>query len=107
MKIFLSSTYEDLKEHRAKAAQAIERLGQQGIRMEIFDTRSDEAADVCLEEIESADAFLGIYAHRYGYVRADSAISITEREFDFAQEKRKLAFCFRSDQCFRRLDYTL
>jgi len=34
MKIFLSSTYEDLIEYRAKAAQAIERLGQQGIRME-------------------------------------------------------------------------
>ncbi len=50
MKIFLSSTYEDLKEHRAKAAQAIERLGQQGIRMEVFGARSDEATDVCLED---------------------------------------------------------
>jgi CheY-like chemotaxis protein len=98
MKIFLSSTYEDLKEHRAKAAQAIERLGQQGIRMEVFGARSDEATDVCLEEIESADAFLGIYAHRYGYVRADSAISITEREFEFAQEQRKPAFCFFVDE---------
>jgi hypothetical protein len=46
MKIFLSSTYEDLKEHRAKAAQAIERLGQQGIRMEVFGARSEEATGV-------------------------------------------------------------
>ena len=94
MKVFLSSTYEDLREHRAKAAQAIERLGQQGIRMEVFGARADEATTACLEEIESSDAFLGIYAHRYGYVPIDSPISITELEFNFAQEKKKPAFCF-------------
>jgi uncharacterized protein DUF4062 len=54
MKVFLSSTYEDLREHRAKAAQAIERLGQHGIRMEVFGARADEATTACLEEIESS-----------------------------------------------------
>lgn len=94
MKVFLSSTYEDLREHRAKAAQAIERLGQRGIRMEAFGARADEPTTACLEEIESSDAFLGIYAHRYGYVPTDSPVSITEQEFNFAQEKKKPAFCF-------------
>ena len=36
----------------------------------------------------------GIYAYRYGYVPASSSISITEQEFDFAQEKKKPTFCF-------------
>ena len=36
MRLFLSSTYEDLAVHRQMAAQALERLGQQGIRMEVF-----------------------------------------------------------------------
>jgi hypothetical protein len=95
MKVFLSSTYQDLVEYRAKAAQAIERLGQQGIRMEVFGARAEEASDACVGEIEASDAFVGIYAHRYGYVPSNSTISITEREFNFAQEKKKPAFCCR------------
>lgn len=94
MKIFISSTYEDLAEHRAHAAQAVERLGQHGIRMEVFGARPGEAATVCLDEIDSSDAFVGIYAHRYGYIPSGSAISITEQEFHFAEEKNKPTFCF-------------
>jgi CheY-like chemotaxis protein len=100
MKVFLSSTYEDLREHRAKAAQAIERLGQQGVRMEVFGARPGDATDVCREEIEASDAFLGIYAHRYGHVPSGSSASITEQEFDFAQEQRKPTFCFLVDDEF-------
>ena len=94
MRVFLSSTYEDLREHRARAAEAVERLGQQGARMEVFGARPSDATEVCFEEIKSSDAFLGIYAHRYGYVPAGSASSITECEFDFAQQQRKPMFCF-------------
>ena len=98
MKVFLSSTYEDLREHRAKAAQAIERIGQHGIRMEVFGARPGDATGVSFDEIDAADTFLGIYAHRYGYVPAGSSISITEREFDFAQEQGKPTFCFVVDE---------
>jgi CheY-like chemotaxis protein len=94
MKIFLSSTYQDLIGHRAAAAQAIERLGQQGIRMEVFGARPIEATSACLEEISDSDALIGIYAHRYGYVPNGQSKSITEQEFDFAQENDKPTFCF-------------
>lgn len=94
MKIFLSSTYVDLTVHRQKAAEAIERLGQQGVRMEVFGARPLEPKDTCFEEIESSDALVGIYAHRYGYVPPQSEKSITEQEFDFAQQNKKPIFCF-------------
>jgi CheY-like chemotaxis protein len=100
MKVFLSSTYEDLREYRAKAAQAIERLGQHGVRMEVFGARPADATDVSLNELEISDAFLGIYAHRYGYVPIGSSMSITEQEFAFAQQRRKPTFCFLIDEDF-------
>jgi hypothetical protein len=39
MQVFLSSTYIDLVEHRKAALDALERLGQQVGRMEIFGAR--------------------------------------------------------------------
>jgi CheY-like chemotaxis protein len=100
MKIFLSSTYDDLRQYRASAAQAIERLGQYGVRMEVFGARPDDATAVSLDEVDASEAFLGIYAHRYGYVPAGSSISITEQEFNFAQERKKPTFCFLVDDEF-------
>jgi len=50
MKIFLSSTFVDLVEHRKLVAEALERLGQQGVRMEIFGARPDEPMEACLAE---------------------------------------------------------
>ena len=98
MKIFLSSTYQDLIGHREAAARAIERLGQQGVRMEVFGARPLEATSACLEEISDSDALIGIYAHRYGYVPYGQLKSITEQEFDFAREKEKPTFCFIVDE---------
>jgi CheY-like chemotaxis protein len=100
MKCFLSSTYVDLKVHREFAAQAIERLGQQGIRMEAFGARSEDATTACVKEIEESDAFFGIYAHRYGYIARGSSISITERKFDVARKNHKPTFCFIIDEDF-------
>jgi CheY-like chemotaxis protein len=98
MRLFLSSTYEDLAPHRLVAAQAIERLGQQGIRMEVFGARPSDASTVSFDEIDGSDAFVGIYAHRYGFVPNGSPQSITEQEFDFAHARQKPVFCFLVDE---------
>jgi CheY-like chemotaxis protein len=100
MKIFLSSTYKDLKDYRIKAAHAIERLGQQGVRMEVFGARPETAKKVCFDEIDSSDAFVGIYAHRYGFVPSGSVKSITEQEFDFASGKEIPIVCFLVNEDF-------
>ena len=98
MKIFLSSTYLDLIEYRAAAANALERLGQQGIRMEVFGARPTDATSVCFDEISESDAMVGIYTHRYGHIPTGQTTSITEQEFDFARSKDKPVFCFLIDQ---------
>src|SRR3954453_16511438 len=98
MRIFLSSTFEDLIEYRAKAATALERLGQQGIRMEVFGARPVEPTTACCDEIDTSDAVVGIYAHRCGFVPSGSDMSITELEFRHALQREKEIFCFVVDQ---------
>jgi hypothetical protein len=94
MKVFLSSTYVDLIEYRQKAAEALERLDLQVRRMESFGARPAEPSNAGVSEIEDCDLFVGIYAHRYGYIPAGSSVSITEAELHHARKHNKPIFCF-------------
>lgn len=94
MKVFISSTYMDLIDHRARVAEAVERLGQQGVRMEVFGARPAEATTASLEEVEESDVFVGIYAHRFGHVPLGTSSSISQMEFEFARKLNKPTFCF-------------
>ena len=94
MKVFVSSTARDLPKHRLAVALALEQLGLQVARMETFGARPDEATEACFEEVENSELFVGIYAHRYGYVPPDATASITESEFDYAYRLRRPPFCF-------------
>ncbi len=94
MKVFISSTHKDLVDHRAKVAEAVERLGQQGVRMVVFGARPSEATEASLDEVDVSEVFVGIYAHRYGYVPLGSQSSITRMEFDHARKLGKPILCF-------------
>ena len=79
MKVFISSTYKDLVNHRALVSEAVERLGEQGVRMEVFGARTGEPTKACVKEVEECDLFVGIYAYRYGYVPKGSEFSINKQ----------------------------
>jgi hypothetical protein len=98
MKVFISSTYQDLIDYRRKTAEAVERLGQQGVRMEVFGARLERATEVCRDEIDESDIFVGIYAHSYGYIPPGSDLSITEMEYHYAVKHKKPVFCFVVDE---------
>lgn len=66
--------------------------------MEVFGARPQEPSDACLAEINACDLFVGIYAHRYGYVPDGSHVSISEAEFYHAQTNNKPTFCFLVDE---------
>jgi tetratricopeptide (TPR) repeat protein len=94
MKTFLSSTYLDLKDHRHAAIEALERLGQEVGRMEVFGARPDEPTTACLNEVKACDLFVGVYAYRYGFIPPEAGVSITEQEFNHAVQLGKPIFCF-------------
>src|SRR5574341_786270 len=97
MKVFLSSTYLDLIEHRKEAAEALARLGHHVIGMETFNARTEDPTKASLHEVEECELFVGIYAHRYGTLIGSAKISVTEQEFDYAVKTGKEIFAFYVD----------
>lgn len=93
-KVFLSSTFIDLKEYREAAVAACQRVGLLPVYMESFLPDSRDAVAFCKAKVEEADLFLGLYAHRYGYVPDGSKASITEMEYDWACERKLPVYLF-------------
>ena len=86
--VMISSTARDLPEHRKEAMDACLRQGMFPTMMEHLPASDDEAISASLEMVDAADIYVGIFAHRYGYVPAGHAISVTEMEYNRAVERK-------------------
>jgi len=100
MKVFLSSTYVDLIEHRKEAIEALARLGHHVIGMETFNARSEDPTKASLKEVGECELFVGVYAHRYASLIGGAKISVSEQEFDHAVKTGKDIFAFFVDEDF-------
>jgi formylglycine-generating enzyme required for sulfatase activity len=85
-RIYISSTYEDLKKERESAAQAIRRLGHQTIAMEDYVASDIPPVDKCLKDVCKCDVYIGIFAWRYGFIPHGHNKSITHLEYEIAKE---------------------
>ena len=88
LSVFISSTAADLREHRAQVNAAISRLRLRPIDMANFGSQEGGAVGVSVKEVGNADIYVGIIAHRYGYVPAGMTKSVTEQEYDEAVRLR-------------------
>lgn len=87
--IFISSTYEDLKDARRKVQDAILSMYHFPVGMELFSAADDEQWEVIKETIDSTDYYVLILGQRYGSIiefGKDAGISYTEKEFRYAEE---------------------
>ena len=89
-KVFISSTSLDLQAYRAAAIEECNRLGLVPLAMEYFPAMGLGAVAGSMAKLDEADLYVGIFAHRYGYVEAGHERSVTETEFDYAGETRRL-----------------
>lgn len=90
--VFVSSTYEDLKEERKEVTQAILRCDCFPAGMELFPASSREKWEVIKRSIDDSDIFLVILAGRYGSFGKDTdgnEVGYTEMEFDYALSQGK------------------
>ena len=66
--VFISSTSEDLTEHRAAAEDAAKLAGFRLEMMEYFGASGRPSMQECLARVSCADVVVVITAHRYGWV---------------------------------------
>jgi tetratricopeptide (TPR) repeat protein len=87
-RIYLSATYGDLKEFREKVYRALRQLRYDVIAMEDYVATDERPLAKCLEDVAACDLYIGIIAHRYGYIPEHDnphRRSITELEYRHAQ----------------------
>jgi Domain of unknown function (DUF4062) len=97
--IFVSSTFKDLEEERQAVLNAILKLNQFPAGMEIFPAVNDTAWEHIEKVIEVSDYYVLIIGGKYGSIEAESGISYTEKEYDFAISKNIPVLAFtRSDE---------
>lgn len=99
-KIYISSTYNDLKSFRRKVYDALRKIGHDVIAMEDYVASDNRPAEKCLLDVAGCDLYIGIFAWRYGYIPADDnpdKLSITEMEYQEAGKHKKDRLIFLTD----------
>ena len=91
--IFISSTYEDLKEQRQEVLKAILKLNQIPTGMELFHASNDDQWKVIQRVIDECDYYLLIIGGRYGSLD-NEGVSYTEKEFIYAKKIGKPILAF-------------
>jgi len=91
--VFVSSTFADLKDERAKVTQALMEIDCIPAGMEIFPAIDQEQFEFIKKIIDDCDYYLLIIGGRYGSVSEDG-VSYTELEYDYAIKKELKVIAF-------------
>lgn len=89
--VMVSSTFTDLKEHRAALIQAINGHGLMHVGMENASAKPGvDVLDSSLQMVRDGSAYVGVISHKYGQipdclVRNPTGLSLTELEFNEAR----------------------
>ena len=80
----ISSTAQDLPDHRRAVMDACLCSGVFPKMMEQLPASDKDAITVSLEMVETSDIYIGVYGNRYGWIPKGYDKSITELEYDHA-----------------------
>jgi hypothetical protein len=93
-KIYVSSTFVDLRAHRQALSLAIRRLGHVDTAMEYYIAEDARPLDRCRRDAAASDLYVGLFARRYGFCPRGELRSITELEFRAASAVPIDCLCF-------------
>ena len=98
LRVFISSTMEDLQEERTALANAInQNKFWEPVYAEAFVARSESPREVCLEEVRKSHIYIGIFKDRYGYIPSNNnpqGYSVVALEYYEAKNKQLPIFIF-------------
>jgi uncharacterized protein DUF4062 len=102
VKVYISSTYQDLIDYRASVDRALRRMGHDVIGMEQYVAEGSKPVERCKLDVRASDVYVVVVAWRYGYVPAlttdpPDSRSITEIELDEAKGSGKPVLAFLLD----------
>lgn len=100
MKVYLSSTFQDLRDHRAAVDRTLRKMGHDVIGMEQYAAEGSRPVERCKRDVELSDAYVLILGWRYGYTPTHDnpeERSITEIEFRHAVDRGKAVLAFLLD----------
>ena len=98
MRVFLSSTYEDLVEHRQVLAASFDISRIDYNAMEHFGSVPRPAIKTCLGGVDASDVFVGVLGVRYGGHPPQCVQSYAEREYRRARSRGMPIFMFLIDE---------
>jgi len=96
-RVFISSTYYDMRHVRNAVKDFIESLGFEPVLSEQFDVfyqNGKSAQESCLDEINKCDMYILIIGTRYGSIYPNDTLSITHREYKKAAQAGLPIFTF-------------
>ncbi len=95
--VFISSTYNDLKEERQCAISCLLDMNCIPVGMEQFPASSLSQWDYIKKMIDMSDYYVLIVAGKYGSIDSDENISYTEKEYNYAISKKNPVLTFLFD----------
>lgn len=101
LRVFVSSTYEDMAVYREAAMSALTSIEQLPVGMEHFVSSPEKSLDVCLSEVRRCQLFIALVGMRYGSIDKDTGKSYSELEYEEAIKNGipVLAFIIDENEC--------
>jgi hypothetical protein len=85
--VVISSTALDLPDYRKQVMDACLRASMFPKMMEQLPASDSDAIEASLKLVDKADVYIGLFAHRYGYIPDGHDKSITEMEYEHAVDR--------------------
>jgi hypothetical protein len=95
--VFVSSTYEDLKEERTEVIQALLELDCFPAGMELFPASTESQWNWIKKIIDESDYYILILGGRYGTISSSTNIGYVEMEYKYAVDSLKPTIAFIHD----------
>jgi hypothetical protein len=101
LRAMISSTARDLSDYRRAVMDACLSVDVFPYLMEHLPAVKADAVETSLKMVAGADIYIGIFAHRYGYIPAGHDVSITEMEYWCAIERGIPVLIFLIDDTYQ------